>query len=92
MRAECPDARHLLIMFHAGREGREFVIPKLAQPVRWRLFIDTMQEGPDDIHPNLNGPAAPASGRIWLDHHSLVGFVSEPQPAPVPKAKRGRRS
>jgi glycogen operon protein len=72
-----PAARNVLILIQVGNEGREFTLPRLAKSVRWRLFIDTMQESPHDIYPELNGPAAPAAGRVWLDHHSLVCFVSE---------------
>jgi glycogen operon protein len=77
LRAVNPAARNVLILIQVGNEGREFTLPRLAKSVRWRLFIDTMQESPHDIYPELNGPAAPAAGRVWLDHHSLVCFVSE---------------
>ena len=77
LRANHPSARHVLLMFHACGYGREFVLPRLPQPIRWKLFIDTMQDSPHDIYPDLNGPQAPSSNRIWLDHHSLVCFVSE---------------
>jgi glycogen operon protein len=69
-------ARHVLILFHSGHDGREFVLPTLPKPINWRLFIDTMQDPPYDIYPELDGPAAPGSKRVWLDHHSLVCFVS----------------
>ena len=77
LRAVTPTARHVLIMFNARGEGREFILPRINQPVRWRLFIDTMQNSPHEIYPDLDGPLAPVSSRIWLDHHSLVCFVSE---------------
>ncbi len=77
VRAVTPHARHVLLLFHSGGQGREFVLPRLTQPIRWRLFIDTMQDSPHDIHPDLDGPMAPASNRVWLDHHSMVCFVSD---------------
>ncbi len=71
-------ARHVLMLLHAGGEPREFVLPMLPQAVNWRVFVDTQQESPKDIHPDFDGPLAPASGRLVLDHHSMIVLVSEP--------------
>ncbi len=68
--------RHVLLMFNAGPEGREFTLPRLPGAIRWRLFLDTQRESPDDIFPELDGPAPPASGKFWLEHHALACFVS----------------
>jgi glycogen operon protein len=68
--------RHVLLMFHAGREPREFVVPTLSRPIAWRTFLDTRQESPNDIFPDLDGPPEPPHGRLVLDHHSTVVFVS----------------
>ncbi len=69
-------ARHLLMLFNAGPDLQEFVLPKLTPAIRWRLFLDTQQESPADIHPDLDGPAPPVDGKVKLNHHSLVCFVS----------------
>ncbi|MBI3836819.1 MAG: glycogen debranching protein GlgX [Planctomycetia bacterium] len=68
--------RHVLLMFHAGPEPREFLIPNLPKPIRWRLLLDTRQASPNDIFPQLDGPVPPPLGRVWLDHHSMAAFVS----------------
>jgi isoamylase len=68
--------RHVLLMFHAGPEPREFVLPSLSRAITWRTFLDTRQESPNDIHPDLDGPAPPPLGRVQLDHHSMMAFVS----------------
>ena len=71
-----PPSHHVLLMMHAGREPREFTIPALPQPVAWRVFLDTQQADPDDIFPDFDGPPPPASGRVCLDHHSMMALVS----------------
>ncbi len=69
-------ARHVLMMMHAGPRPREFVLPRLPKRVAWRMFLDTSKVSPDDVYSDLNGPMAPRRGRLILDHHSMVGFVS----------------
>jgi isoamylase len=69
-------ARHLLMLFNAGPHEQEFVLPKLSTEIRWRLFLDTQQESPADIYPDLDGPAPGANGKVMLTHHSMVCFVS----------------
>ncbi|HTM56041.1 MAG TPA: glycogen debranching protein GlgX [Pirellulales bacterium] len=68
--------RHVLLMFHAGSEPRDFVLPVLAKPITWRTLVDTRQASPNDIFPNLDGPFPPPLGRVCLDHHSMMVFVS----------------
>ncbi|HEV3137299.1 MAG TPA: glycogen debranching protein GlgX [Pirellulales bacterium] len=68
--------RHILLMFHAGGEPKEFIIPNMPRPIRWRLLLDTRQASPNDIFPGLDGPAPPSLGRCWLDDHSLMAFIS----------------
>ncbi len=69
-------ARHLLMLFNAGPTEQEFTLPKLSPAIRWRLFLDTQQESPADIYPELDGPAPPVNGKVLLNHHTLVCFVS----------------
>jgi glycogen operon protein len=71
-----PPGRHVLLLFHAGHEPREFVLPSLSRPIAWRTFLDTRQLSPNDIFPNLDGPSPPPMGRVQLDHHSMMAFVS----------------
>jgi glycogen operon protein len=71
-----PPGRHVLLMFHAGGEPREFVIPSLATPIAWRILLETRQASPNDIFPDLDGPAPPPLGRVWLEHHSMMAFIS----------------
>ena len=44
--------------------------------VTWRTLVDTRQASPNDIFPNLDGPFPPPLGRVCLDHHSMMAFVS----------------
>jgi isoamylase len=71
-----PRGRAVLILFHAGPGPREFVMPMLSKPIEWRVLLETRQTSPNDIFPNLDGPAPPPLGRVWLEHHSMMAFVS----------------
>jgi hypothetical protein len=62
-------------MFHGGSQPREFVLPSLNQRIAWRTFVDTRQTSPHDVFPAFDGPR-PRDGRVSLDHHSLMVFVS----------------
>ncbi len=75
-----PRGRHVLLLFHAGRQPREFILPRLPKPISWRLFLDTRQPSPADIYPELDGPTPPVLGRVLLDHHSMMAFVSADEP------------
>src|SRR5439155_1134203 len=33
--------RHVLMMFHAGPQPREFSLPTLPKPITWRVLLDT---------------------------------------------------
>jgi glycogen operon protein len=70
-----PYGRHVLTMMHAGPEPRDFALPSLPKRIAWRTFVDTRQESPGDIYPDLDGPRPEA--RTTLDHHSMVVLVSD---------------
>jgi glycogen operon protein len=71
-----PENHHLLMILNAEAESREFVIPTATRHIAWRKFIDTAAESPDDIYPSLDGPPAPANGRLRLENHSLVVLIA----------------
>jgi len=48
----------------------------MAKPIQWRVLLDTRQASPNDVFPKLDGPFAPPLGRVCLDHHSMMAFVS----------------
>jgi len=68
--------RHVMLMVHAGRDPREFRVPKIAHGMRWQLFINTASESPGDIYPNLDGPALRTGAKLTLIDHSLMCYVS----------------
>ncbi len=72
--------RHVLVLFHAGHEAKEFVLPPAARNIDWRLFVNTAAESPRDVYPELNGPERPANGIVPLAARSLVCYVSLPIP------------
>ena len=71
-----PSARHLILMIHAGREPREFTLPKVTERLPWRLLFDTAAESPLDVFHESQGP--PLTDRtIQLDHHSLKVYLED---------------
>jgi len=75
-----PPHHHVLVMFHAGAEPREFRIPEVARTLAWWLFVDTAAEPPGDIYPELDGPAPPPGGVVPLEGRSLVCYVARDEP------------
>ena len=68
-------ARPVMLMLHAGQRPSEFSIPPALKGLTWRRFIDTSVPAPDDVCPALDGPTFPASGKLMLNHHTLVCYV-----------------
>jgi len=75
-----PPHHHVLILFHARAEPREFRIPKVARRLGWWLFVNTAAEPPGDIYPGLDGPAPPPGGLVPLEGRSLVCYVARDEP------------
>jgi isoamylase len=69
-------SRHVMLLLHAGQSPRTFTLPSLVRSIAWRKFVDTAAEVPNDIYPNLDGPAPPPNNQIELESRSLVCFVS----------------
>lgn len=71
-----PDARAVLIMIHSGTQAQEFVFPPIVSNLKWRLFVDTSSEAPNDVYPEADGPSPDASP-IVLENHALRCYVEE---------------
>jgi glycogen operon protein len=67
---------HLLMLFHAGTEPRQFTLPELVRSIAWKLFLNTAAKSPDDVFPMLDGPPPPLGGRMMLESRSLVCYVA----------------
>ena len=63
-------------MLHAGAEPCKFVIPKIARPYSWRLFVNTAAPTPRDIYPDLQGPPSPGDGMVLVEGRSLICYVA----------------
>jgi isoamylase len=77
--------RHVLIFTHAGSLPRRFHFPRPAALARlkWRLFIHTGHQSPDDIHPVGSGPEIDVEAPLELPERSFVCLVADavaPQP------------
>ena len=70
---------HILLMYHAGIESREFKVPEIALDVPWRLFVNTAAEPPNDVYPGLDGPRPGAGGVVPVESRSLLCFVATDQ-------------
>ena len=71
------DARDVLILVNSTGEPRQFIVPPVAKGTRWRLFVDTAAESPNDVFPNWDGPPLPRSQKITLTYRSMRVFVAE---------------
>jgi glycogen operon protein len=70
------NVRPVMLMLHADRQPKPFVIPSVAAGLDWRLFLDTAAEPPRDIYPNAAGPP-PERGSVMMEAHSLRCYVAE---------------
>lgn len=66
---------HLLMFLHAGIEVREFVVPMPASGFKWRLFLNTGKDSPEDVYPDLDGPLL-TEKKLILESRSFVCYVS----------------
>jgi len=68
---------HVLFICHAAPEARECGFPPIALGLPWKLFVNTAAASPEDVYPDLDGPAPPADGRIQMGGRSLACYVAE---------------
>ena len=73
-----PVGRDLVMMFNSTGQTRDFHMPAIGRGMRWRLFVDTAALPPEDIYPDLDGPAPSASASMSVMHHSMRVYVSNP--------------
>ena len=67
-----------MFMLHAGaNRSRIQTCRRPAANLKWRLFIDTAAEPPDDIYPEADGPPLAKTGPVVLDGHTLRCYVAE---------------
>ena len=79
-------ARPVLIFLHAGSEPRSFRIPRSPHVagLPWRLFVDTREPSPFDLHGEGLGVAVEAGATLDLPGRALVCLVSDPLPTVGP--------
>ena len=68
--------RDVLLMLNSSSAGCRFMIPTIARSREWQMFIDTSLESPNDIHPDLNGPALPENGSYILPQKAMAVFIA----------------
>lgn len=97
-RKKCAGRFHFLLMFNADSQPRPFSFPAVAlrSEFRWRLFLDTGTEAPNDIYPDFNGPEPQLLSASVLPPKSLRvyvtpipdGFAAAPHAAPSSSDRR----
>ena len=71
-------ARDIMIIVNGTGHDRAYTLPDYCKGLQWNLFVDTAEESPKDVFPEMDGPAFPASRRMHLPPHSMRVYVSEP--------------
>ncbi len=69
--------RDIMIMINAGDVGCEFITPVVAREHKWRLFLDSSEDSPNDIFPDMDGPLLDKKSRIILPSKTTMLFYSE---------------
>jgi len=67
--------RDLLFLVNATADEREFCVPGLAKDRRWRMFLDTSAEMPNDIFPNCDGPLLDSDANLQLTCSAFQVYV-----------------
>jgi len=68
---------HVLVLCHSGCEPRTFTMPEIVRKLPFRLFVDTAATSPQDVYPDLDGPAMSPTGLVHVAANSMVVFVAE---------------
>jgi glycogen operon protein len=71
-----PPNHHVLLICHAAPEPGTCSLPGIARGLPWRLFLDTSQESPNDIYPDLDGPPPP-DGVLPLQGRTFLCYVAK---------------
>jgi glycogen operon protein len=70
--------RDVLMLLNSTGEPIDFTLPDQGRGMQWNLFVDTAAAAPEDIFPDLDGPAPPSSRKIPVCYKSMRVYVSEP--------------
>jgi glycogen operon protein len=71
------DGPDLCLMFNAGTERIDFLLPPRARPGTWRLTVDTAQESPRDFFAPGEEVAIANSSRYLVESRSSVVLVAK---------------
>lgn len=67
----------VMIMFNSSNAGCQYAIPTISKIKTWQKFLDTSEEAPKDIFPNLDGPKLANNGAYTLPGKSMAVFVAK---------------
>ena len=65
----------LCLLFNAGQDEVDFVLPAILNGCLWRIVVDTAQPTPHDINIPGDEPLLQKQGRYSLQNHSLVILI-----------------
>ncbi|MEM7312867.1 MAG: glycogen debranching enzyme, partial [Planctomycetota bacterium] len=66
----------MFLLFNPTGHPRVCKLPEDVTERKWRVFVDTACESPNDIFPDYDGPLLPKSGEVELPHYSLRCYVT----------------
>ena len=66
-----------MLIMNATPETKMFHIPESTRGIRWRLFLDTAKDSPNDIYPDLDGPELAANRQVEVLYRSMMVFVAD---------------
>lgn len=69
------DGKNILFLFNAAPEEQQFILPAIAKGTKWRKFVDTSNDSPEDIYPHADGPLIPRPGKVTLVGRSMHAYV-----------------
>lgn len=79
-RADDPEGlgRDMMMLINSTGQPITFHLPEQGRGMKWNLFIDTAAASPDDVFPDLDGPAPPSNRQIEVSYKAMKVYVSEP--------------
>ena len=66
----------MFLLFNPTGTPRICKLPEDVTGRKWRVFVDTSKEAPNDIYPEYDGPELDRSGEVELPHHSLRCYIT----------------
>ncbi len=70
--------RDVMLLINSTGHPISFHLPEQGRGMQWNLFVDTAAVSPEDIYPDLDGPAPPSNRKVEVSYKAMKVYVSEP--------------